>query len=168
MGGSRTSKRSTSRRACYNGDGINDVDLACADASESTLAAVTIASAEDRAWELLLSIAGAHALGGEAGHAELANLAEEAQRLLESAPVYQRPEVADKLAELASGTSLGVPSKPLAEKPVAGKATKAAKGRKAQQASVKVHETQDGMEVGSADEEEEEEEEEGDTGCVMS
>ncbi|CAJ1367100.1 unnamed protein product, partial [Effrenium voratum] len=54
-------------------------------------AATAAMTPEDRAWELLLAIAGAHAQGG-AGRSDLRRLAAEAKRLLAASPIEAASE----------------------------------------------------------------------------
>merc|ERR1719443_2107948 len=77
----------------------------------ATLAAVA-RSAEDRAWELLLSIAGAHADGGQAGQAELRRLAAEGREVLASAPLDGIKRRTGQTIQVGTSRSRSAPSRP--------------------------------------------------------
>eukprot|EP00933_Yihiella_yeosuensis_P038276 TRINITY_DN32219_c0_g1_i1.p1 TRINITY_DN32219_c0_g1~~TRINITY_DN32219_c0_g1_i1.p1 ORF type:complete len:273 (+),score=59.19 TRINITY_DN32219_c0_g1_i1:78-821(+) len=97
----RSSKRPGSRGATARAripQEPSEVDVAKAqaqaefremEASGSASRPATSAFAEDRAWELLLGIAGAHAQGGPSGRVELRRIVAEARRLLTAAPVSE-------------------------------------------------------------------------------
>eukprot|EP00933_Yihiella_yeosuensis_P038277 TRINITY_DN32219_c0_g1_i2.p1 TRINITY_DN32219_c0_g1~~TRINITY_DN32219_c0_g1_i2.p1 ORF type:complete len:258 (+),score=55.49 TRINITY_DN32219_c0_g1_i2:78-776(+) len=100
----RSSKRPGSRGATARAripQEPSEVDVAKAqaqaefremEASGSASRPATSAFAEDRAWELLLGIAGAHAQGGPSGRVELRRIVAEARRLLTAAPVSEAPK----------------------------------------------------------------------------
>ncbi|CAK9065635.1 unnamed protein product [Durusdinium trenchii] len=60
--------------------------------AQAQAAATAAWSPEDRAWELLLAISGAHAEAGLAGRSDLRRLAAEAKRLLAEFPVEAEAE----------------------------------------------------------------------------
>ncbi|CAL1152144.1 unnamed protein product, partial [Cladocopium goreaui] len=65
-------------------------------------AATAAWSPEDRAWELLLAIAGAHAEPGVAGRSDLRRLAAEAKRLLAEFPIEETESSTREATEVAS------------------------------------------------------------------
>ncbi|CAE8743706.1 unnamed protein product [Polarella glacialis] len=114
-----SSVRTSSRRAGSRGPAPraqpSEVDLAKAKAQRAALEAQdTIAMAplrsevaEEKAWELLLGIAGAHAQGDPAGRVELRRIVAEARRLLVAAPVAPSSGEAQSLRRVAGAVSNG-------------------------------------------------------------
>ena len=85
---------STSRKRREEVSSREDMDVSQMKA-QAQAAATAALSPEDRAWELLLAIAGAHAEAGLAGRSDLRRLAAEAKRLLAEFPVeaeVQQPQ----------------------------------------------------------------------------
>jgi len=95
--------RSTSRRVKPPSSGaISRGQRQCR--ADEALQAVAAASAEDRAWEILLQIAGAHAEGGSQAATRLGCLAEEASQLLEVSPA-PKASIADATNAVAAATA---------------------------------------------------------------
>lgn len=89
---------STSRKRREEQGRDDDVSQMKAQAQAATAAW----SPEDRAWELLLAIAGAHAEPGVAGRSDLRRLAAEAKRLLAEFPIEETESSTREATEVAS------------------------------------------------------------------
>mmetsp|Transcript_4023 Transcript_4023/g.7575 ORF Transcript_4023/g.7575 Transcript_4023/m.7575 type:complete len:213 (+) Transcript_4023:51-689(+) len=98
--------------------------------ADETLEAVAAASAEERAWELLLAIAGAHAEGGGRAATKLGCLAEEASQLLEVAPAPKA-----SIAKAASTMAVAAATRSAHPQQNSGKATHDAAPQKRQVAT---------------------------------
>mmetsp|Transcript_71307 Transcript_71307/g.126009 ORF Transcript_71307/g.126009 Transcript_71307/m.126009 type:complete len:186 (+) Transcript_71307:53-610(+) len=181
-GAARTSTRSGSRGPSLKVESSDLQELSEVDAQ---------LSAEDKAWELLLDISGAHAQGGPAGRVELRKLATEARRLLAGAPPLDVKEglglmavlhavfslvtlawaILSGVSNLLISAALGQPEPAVTPAPESVPGAEAKKSPKAKSSVKRRARPEPQLAVDDAAEEEaseDEEEEEVSKGCVVS